>query len=82
MRVSVCVRVHCVCDDSWKALLPCNDVPNLSVYGISWTSYCELLLITMPGKLSGCYMETKAPLCEAFLNLRMLETKNEEESVL
>lgn len=35
-REGVCVRlsIMCMCGDSWKALLPFNDLPDLSVYSV------------------------------------------------
>lgn len=34
----LCVRVSimAMCEDSWRALLPCNDLPDLSVYSANW----------------------------------------------
>lgn len=26
--VCVCVSILCMCEDSWRALLPCNDLPD------------------------------------------------------
>lgn len=38
--VCMCVSIMCMCEDSWSVLLPYNDLPDLSVYRVSWKRCC------------------------------------------